>query len=102
MKSLVKWKLKSTAWCEASDSDEEVEMEGLIKLSQYAAAFMLNKMLTYIYIERDILLVQFNANKLDIDTNAIIYRDIVQYNILLHCVTQFDIHQNCIMWYNVL
>ena len=28
MKSLVKWKLKSTAWCEASDSDEEVEMEG--------------------------------------------------------------------------
>lgn len=51
MKSLVKWKLKSTAWCEASDSDEEVEMEGLIKLSQYAVAFMLNKMLTYIYIE---------------------------------------------------
>ena len=71
MKSLVKWKLKSTAWCEASDSDEEVEMEGLIKLSQYAVAFMLNKMLTYIYIERDILLVQFNANKLDIDTIAI-------------------------------
>ena len=69
MKSLVKWKLKSTAWCEASDSDEEVEMEGLIKLSQYAVAFMLNKMLTYIY--RDILLLQFNANKLDIDTIAI-------------------------------
>ena len=51
MKSLVKWKLKSTAaWCEASDSDEEVEMEGLIKLLQYAAAFLLNKILANIYI----------------------------------------------------